>query len=100
MAMENLEKRIVNVGGIQFTYYRPSQSRRIPLKSTSNRGFMPSLKPHLKGLILEYESQLERDLLLLLDHDPCCIDLQSQPIAIPYTTPTGKIVLVFFTPLP
>jgi hypothetical protein len=46
------------------------QARKIPLKSVSNRGFMPSLKTHLHGRILSYESLLEHDFLLLLDHDP------------------------------
>ncbi len=87
---ENFERRVVNVGNKQYSYFRPLQSRRIPLKATSNRGYMPSLKPHLKGLILEYESQLERDFYLLLDHDPNCIDIQPQPVAIPYTTESGR----------
>lgn len=77
------------VGGKEILYNRPSKSREIPLKSTSNRGFMPSLKPKLKGFIWEYESQLEHDFLLLLDHDPNCIDLQTQPCVIPYTTISG-----------
>ncbi len=62
----------------------------IPLKATSNRGLFPSLKPHLKGVVLEYESQLERDSLLLLDHDPNCIDLQTQPVLIAHMTESGR----------
>ncbi|MFX1293599.1 MAG: hypothetical protein ACFFD2_01885 [Promethearchaeota archaeon] len=64
-----------------YTYLRPSHAREIPLKAKSNRSFMPSLKSHIerlilsKKLILEYESQLEHDFLLLLDQDPNCIDL-------------------------
>ncbi len=95
MVKDNLETRNITVGDRQYSYNRPIQSRQIPLKATSNRGFIPSLKPHLKGLILEYESQLERDFLLLLDHDPNCIDLQPQPVAIQYTSPTGNTVELF-----
>ena len=56
---------------------------------------MPSLKPHLNNLVLEYESVLERDFLILLDHDPNCVDLQPQPVAIPYITVKGKEVILY-----
>ncbi|MBD3213703.1 MAG: DDE-type integrase/transposase/recombinase, partial [Candidatus Lokiarchaeota archaeon] len=79
----------------KYKYYRPSQAREIHLTYCSNRGFMPSLKPHLKGLKLDYESQLERDFLMLLDHDPNCVDLQPQPVVIPYKTSTGKDAKIF-----
>lgn len=96
--METLIKKSVCLNNKTFVYYRPSQVRKIPLKAISNRGFMPSLKSHIKQLILgetlilEYESQLEHDFLLLLDHDPNCIDLQTQPIKLTYTTTAGKNV--------
>ena len=79
----------------KYAYYRPIQARKIPLKYRSNRGFMPSLKPYLNNLVLEYESVLERDFLILLDHDPNCVDLQPQPVAIPYTTVKGKEVILY-----
>ena len=79
----------------KYAYYRPIQARKIPLKYRSNRGFMPSLKPHLNNLVLEYESVLERDFLILLDQDPNCVDLQPQPVAIPYTTVKGKEVILY-----
>lgn len=75
--------------GNKYKYFRPSQMRKIRLKSSSNRGFMPSLKLHLHNLTLEYESKLERDFLLLLDHDPNCVDLQPQPVGITYKTKSG-----------
>ncbi len=90
MLMETLIRKSFQIGNEQIRYYRPSQVRKVPLKAVSNRGFMPSLKPYLKGLILEYESQLEHDFLLLLDHDPNCIDLQPQPAKILYKTESGR----------
>ncbi|MFX1384219.1 MAG: TnsA endonuclease N-terminal domain-containing protein [Promethearchaeota archaeon] len=88
--VEKLVKKTIRAGGKQLAYYRPDQARNIPLKATSNRGFTPSLKSHLKGLVLEYESQLERDFLFLLDHDINCVDLQTQPVKILYKTKRGK----------
>ncbi len=79
----------------KYKYYRPNQAREIPLTSRSNRGFMPSLKPHIEGLILDYESQLEKNFLLLLDHDPNCVDLQPQPVAINYITKSGKEATIY-----
>ena len=83
------------VGNTHVNYTRPSQVREIPLSSRSNRGFIPSLNPHRKGLILDYESVLEHDFLLLLDHDPNCYDLQPQPFEITYRTKTGRDAKVF-----
>ncbi|MHA1921092.1 MAG: TnsA endonuclease N-terminal domain-containing protein [Promethearchaeota archaeon] len=81
----------------RFDYLRPSQMRNVPLKYKSVRGYIPSLKnymypeiDHLKNLVLNYESQLERDFLYILDHDSHCLDLQTQPCLIEYTTITGK----------
>ncbi|MFX1257490.1 MAG: TnsA endonuclease N-terminal domain-containing protein [Promethearchaeota archaeon] len=93
--MEKLIKTTIHVGDKELTYYRPSQARNIPLKATSNRGFTPSLKINLKNLILEYESQLERDFLFLLDHDPNCIDLQPQPVKIQYKTKNGNTSRIY-----
>lgn len=70
----------------EFIYYRPSQVRSIPLKTSSNHGFYPFHKPHLKGIVFEFESQLECDFICLLDHDPNCYDFQTQPIKIEYET--------------
>ncbi len=70
--------------------WRPSQARTIPLKATSNRGKMPSLKKTSLCKVLDYESVLEHDFLLLLDHDPNCIDLQPQPIKIQYIDENGE----------
>ena len=88
--MEILTKKSISIGKKQYIYYRPSQARKIPLKTMSNRGFLPSLKKNLKGIVLEYESQLERDFLFLLDQDPNCIDLQTQPVEIIYINKSGK----------
>lgn len=92
---EVMSKKSIRLGNKSITYYRPSAARTIPLKRFSNRGVMPSLKPHLKGVVLEYESVLERDFLLLLDHDPNCIDLQTQPIELTYITKTGKEARIY-----
>ena len=73
------QKRFMSGEGVEITYYKPSQVREIPLKQRSVRGYIPSLKPNMKGNVLNYESQLERDFLYLLDHDPNCIDIQIQP---------------------
>jgi len=83
------------IGEKRYEYLRPAQTRSIPLKAMSNRGNMPSLKKHLQGFVLEYESQLEHDFYLLLDHDPNCIDLQPQPIEINYKTKSGREVSVY-----
>jgi len=93
--VEKLTKTTIRIGSKQLTYYRPNQARTIPLKATSNRGFTPSLKPHLKGLVLEYESQLERDFIFLLDHDPNCVDLQPQPVEIEYTNTNGRNIKIY-----
>ncbi|WP_371806400.1 TnsA endonuclease N-terminal domain-containing protein [Candidatus Lokiarchaeum ossiferum] len=87
-----IQNSFISDDGKEFNYYRPSQVRDIPMKSGSIRGFIPSLKPNLKGNVWNYESQLERDFLYLLDHDPNCIDLQTQPCHISYITKEGKKV--------
>lgn len=63
----------------------------------SNRGFMPSLKCKYRFhriVILEYESELEHDFLLILDQDPKCLDIQTQPVEITYRRVDGKEVTV------
>lgn len=45
---------------------------------------MPSLKTTSLCKVLDLESVLEHNFLLLLDHDPNCIDIQPQPIKITY----------------
>ncbi len=84
LLMEQKEYYLKN--GDVFSYFRPSQMREIPLKQCSIRGYIPSLKQNTEGEIWSYESQLERDFLYLLDHDPNCIDLQTQPCQIPFIT--------------
>ena len=44
-----------------------SAVRSIPPKTRGNRGFFPSKK--VPNGIVEYESQIERDFYLLLDHN-------------------------------
>ncbi len=66
--------------------------RKIPVKQGSVRGYIPSLKPNTKGNVLNYESQLERDFLYLLDHDPNCIDIQNQPCHVHYTSKNNRDV--------
>ncbi len=38
----------------------------------------------VRGGVARYESQLERDFYLLLEHDPHVITFQPQPVEIPY----------------
>ncbi len=82
--------RAIKTAKKKLSYYRPSQVRAIPLKQGSVRGYIPSLKPNLKGSVWNYESQLERDFLYLLDHDPNCVDLQTQPCQVKYKTKNGR----------
>ncbi len=56
---------------------------------------MPSLKKQTKGLIMEYESILEYYYLQLLDQCQSCMDFQSQPCAITYTTISGREEVIF-----
>ena len=41
-------------GGNKLSYYKPSQVRKIPLKTGSLRGYIPSLKKHLMGEVWNY----------------------------------------------
>lgn len=86
------QKCFISDKGVEITYYKPSQVREIPLKQRSVRGYIPSLKLNMKGNVLNYESQLERDFLYLLDQDPNCIDIQTQPCHVHYTTKNNRKV--------
>lgn len=55
-----------------------SAVRTILPKEKGNRGFFPSDK--VSGGVVEYESQIERDFYLLLDHDPSVKRFQHQPL--------------------
>jgi putative transposase len=56
--------------------------RRIRTAPFSDRGTLFTEKNLLDGFV-EFESLLEEGLFLLLDHDPHCIDMESQPVKIP-----------------
>ncbi|MFX1513388.1 MAG: TnsA endonuclease N-terminal domain-containing protein [Promethearchaeota archaeon] len=60
-----------------------SAVRSIPPKTRGNRGLFPSRKVQ-KGVV-EYESQLERDFFLVLEHAPDVKLYQHQPFKIIYT---------------
>jgi len=74
-----------NLGILEMNWTRV---RKIPPKSRGNRGFFPSNK--VSGGIVEYESQLERDLFLQLEHAPEVIRFQHQPITITYQNKKGR----------
>lgn len=63
-------------------------ARRISPKSQGNRGFITTSKSPIS--VVEYESCIERDLLLLAIHDPAVIGIRYQPNTIFYTDSTGK----------
>ena len=63
-------------------------TRKITAKEQGNRGYIPSEKV-ING-IAEYESNLERDLLLECHHAPDVITFQHQPVTIAYTTIDGS----------
>lgn len=65
-----------------------SAVRSIPPKTKGNRGYFPSNK--VNSLIVEYESQIERDFYLLLEHAPDVIQYQHQPIKIKYKNTNNK----------
>ncbi|MHA1315236.1 MAG: TnsA endonuclease N-terminal domain-containing protein [Candidatus Helarchaeota archaeon] len=65
-----------------------SSVRKIPPKTRGNRGFFPSNKVPEK--FVEYESQLERNFYLQLEHDPAVIRYQHQPVKIEYKDEKGK----------
>ena len=44
-----IQKEIRFEDGTKLTYFKPSQVRKIPLKQSSIRGYIPSLKSNLKG---------------------------------------------------
>lgn len=65
-----------------------SAVRSIPPKTKGNRGWFPSSK--VPEGIVEYESQIERDLFLQLEHAPDVKRFQHQPITIPYKDEKGE----------
>ncbi|MFW9779502.1 MAG: TnsA endonuclease N-terminal domain-containing protein [Candidatus Heimdallarchaeota archaeon] len=65
-----------------------SAVRSISPKSQGNWGFFSSAK--VQRGVAEYESQLERDFFLLLDHDPSVIRFQHQPVRITFEDNHGK----------
>ena len=69
-SVQNL-KRIENI----------SKVRRIKTAYSSDRGIFYTEKNLLEGNG-EFESILEKSLYQLLDHDPNCIDMESQPIKV------------------
>ncbi|MHA1450131.1 MAG: hypothetical protein ACTSP4_11990 [Candidatus Hodarchaeales archaeon] len=79
----------------EFLYERPSQVRKIPLKTSSYRGSLSTTKLHLKdrekSITFDYESALERDLYYCLDHDYYCYDFQPQPAEIHWTDKKGNL---------
>ncbi|MBA3037275.1 MAG: DDE-type integrase/transposase/recombinase [Desulfobacterium sp.] len=79
---------------IDLNYVRPFQVREIPLKASSYRGEIVTTKLHLKEeasiTSFSYESGLERDLYICLDHDYYCYDLQPKPAEVIWTDKDGK----------
>ncbi len=75
-------------------YVRPSQVRTIPLKASSYRGEIITTKLCLREensiISFPYESGLERDFLINLDHDRYCCDIVPQPAKVPWTDKDGK----------
>ena len=65
-----------------------SAVRSIPAKEIGNRGFFATNK--VKEGVAAYESQIERDFLLLLDHADDVEQFQHQPVRINYTSNLGK----------
>ena len=62
-----------------------SSARKIPPSSRSNTGYVPSGK--VSCGFASYESRLERDFYLLLNHDPSISQFQPQPETILWTNP-------------
>ena len=63
-----------------------------PVRATGKtaRGIRGNLDVH--GKAVDYQSTLERDLLILLDFDPTVADVVEQPVTIPYRHPvTGRM---------
>nr|MDO8117532.1 TnsA endonuclease N-terminal domain-containing protein [Candidatus Sigynarchaeota archaeon] len=63
-------------------------SRKIPRSRRANTGFFPSKK--VKSGIVDYESRIERDFYILLNHDPSVVQFQHQPEIIEWTDSKGK----------
>ncbi len=65
-----------------------TSARRISPKSVGNRGIIATNKSPIG--VVEYESCIERDLLLLAIHDPAVIEIRYQPKTIYDTDSKGK----------
>lgn len=63
--------------------------RRIKTTQTTDRGILYTTRSRNDGFV-EYESLTEEGLYFLLDHDPNCIDMESQPVKIPKGRGKGK----------
>ncbi len=63
-------------------------ARKIPPSKRSNTGYIPSMK--VSSGTANYESRLERDFYLLLNHDPSILQFQPQPETISWTEPGSK----------
>lgn len=59
-----------------------SKVRRIKTTQSTDRGILFTTKSRSDGFV-EYESLTEESLYFLLNHDPNCIDMESQPVKIP-----------------
>ena len=79
MSLKNQKKRLENF----------SKVRRIKTAQSSDRGTIFTEKNLSDGFV-EFESLLEEALYSLLDHDPNCIDFESQPVEIPNEHNNGK----------
>ena len=63
--------------------------RRISTTQSTDRGVLYTKKSWYDGFV-EYESLTEEGLYLLLDHDPNCIDFESQPVKVQMEGQKGK----------
>jgi putative transposase len=79
---------------VDLNYVHPFPVREILLKASSYRGEIVTTKLHLRKetstISFSYESGLERDLYICLDHDYHCCDLQPLPAEVIWTDKEGK----------
>lgn len=72
---------------------RPTDTRKIPIKYASYRGQVRTTKLHLLSkrppLAYDYESELEKEAYILLDHDLYCVEIIPQPLIV-WTDEKGK----------
>ena len=59
------------------------------MTQSTDRGNLFTEKNSLDGYV-QFESLTEEDLYQLLDHDPNCIDMESQPLEIPRKNNKGN----------